>query len=39
MKLVFIIDRDLPQNINSITLSYNIFDVTDRFPNEFLAAN
>ena len=39
MKLVFIVDRDLPKNINTITLSYNIFDVTDRFPDEFLAAN
>lgn len=35
MKLVFIVDRDLPQAVNTITLSYSLFDVTDKFPNEF----
>lgn len=28
--LVFIIDPDLPRNINTITLSYTLFDVTER---------
>lgn len=35
MKLVFIVDRDLPKAVNTITLSYSLFDVTDRFPDEF----
>jgi len=29
MPLVFIVDRDLPRDIHTITLSYTIFDVTD----------
>ncbi|GAB3325213.1 cytochrome c oxidase assembly protein [Haliea atlantica] len=29
MPLQFIVDRDLPQDIHTITLSYTIFDVTD----------
>ena len=29
MPLQFIIDRDLPSDIHTITLSYTIFDVTD----------
>ena len=32
--LQFIVDRDLPKDINTITLSYTIFDVTDKFENE-----
>ncbi|MBC6429141.1 MAG: cytochrome c oxidase assembly protein [Cellvibrionales bacterium] len=32
MPLVFIVDRDLPPAIHTITLSYSIFDVTDRYP-------
>ena len=39
MKLVFIVDRDLPEAVNTITLSYSLFDVTDRFPNEFASLN
>lgn len=39
MKLVFIVDRDLPAAVNTITLSYSLFDVTDRFPNEFASLN
>jgi cytochrome c oxidase assembly protein subunit 11 len=29
MPLQFIIDRDLPRDISTITLSYTLFDVTD----------
>jgi cytochrome c oxidase assembly protein Cox11 len=29
MPLQFIIDRDLPADISTITLSYTLFDVTD----------
>ena len=29
MPLQFIIDRDLPRDIKTITLSYTIFDITD----------
>lgn len=36
--LQFIVDRDLPAHIQTITLSYTIFDVTDRFADEGLAA-
>jgi cytochrome c oxidase assembly protein subunit 11 len=31
MPLRFIIDADLPKDVNTITLSYTLFDVTDRF--------
>ena len=30
MPLVFIVDRDLPPAVKTITLSYTLFDVTDR---------
>lgn len=30
LPLVFIIDRDLPPSIKTITLSYTLFDITDR---------
>ena len=36
MPLVFIVDRDLPASVTTITLSYNLFDVTDRYE---VAAN
>lgn len=39
MQLVFFVDRDLPTAVNTITLSYSLFDVTDRFPNEFASLN
>ena len=29
MKLVFIIDPDLPEGVKNLTLSYTIFDITD----------
>jgi len=34
LKLVFIVDPDLPASVNSMTLSYTLFDITDRtaFP-------
>lgn len=28
--LVFILDPDLPDNVNTVTLSYTLFDITDR---------
>ncbi len=31
LPLVFIVDRDLPRSINTITLSYSIFDVTEMY--------
>jgi cytochrome c oxidase assembly protein subunit 11 len=33
MKLVFIIDPDLPEGVKNLTLSYTIFDITDRATN------
>jgi cytochrome c oxidase assembly protein subunit 11 len=27
---VFIIDPDLPDSVNTVTLSYTLFDITDR---------
>ncbi len=33
LPLVFIVDRDLPESVNTITLSYTMFDVTDRVPS------
>lgn len=32
LPLVFIVDRELPESVNVITLSYTMFDVTDRVP-------
>jgi cytochrome c oxidase assembly protein subunit 11 len=31
MPLRFIIDADLPKDVNTLTLSYTLFDVTDQF--------
>ena len=28
MPVKFIVDRDLPDNVNTITLSYTLFDIT-----------
>lgn len=39
MPLVFIVDRDLPKSINTITLSYSIFDVTDMYSGDFATTN
>jgi cytochrome c oxidase assembly protein subunit 11 len=30
LAVVFIIDPDLPASVNTVTLSYTIFDITDR---------
>ena len=30
LDLVFIIDPDLPVSVNTVTLSYTLFDITDR---------
>ncbi len=30
LPLIFIVDQDLPKQVNTITLSYTLFDVTDR---------
>lgn len=34
LPMFFIVDRDIPKNINTITLSYTLFDVTDRFGDD-----
>lgn len=39
MPLVFIVDRDLPRSINTITLSYSLFDVTDMYSGEVAGSN
>jgi cytochrome c oxidase assembly protein subunit 11 len=33
MPLLFHLDTDLPENVNTVTLSYTLFDVTDRAIN------
>ena len=30
LELVFVVDPDLPPSVNSLTLSYTVFDITDR---------
>ena len=37
LPLVFIVDRDLPRAVNTITLSYTLFDITERVESETLA--
>lgn len=37
LPLVFIVDRDLPAAVNTITLSYTLFDVTGRVTEEMAA--
>ncbi|MEQ9021930.1 MAG: cytochrome c oxidase assembly protein [Pseudomonadales bacterium] len=39
MPLVFIVDRDLPRAVNTITLSYSIFDVTDMYSDDVAGIN
>jgi cytochrome c oxidase assembly protein subunit 11 len=29
MPLVFIVDKDIPKSVNTITLSYTLFDITE----------
>jgi cytochrome c oxidase assembly protein subunit 11 len=38
MPMFFIVDHDLPESVNTITLSYTLFDVTGRFGSDKLAA-
>lgn len=38
MPVVFIVDRDLPRAVNTITLSYTLFDVTEMGGPDALAA-
>lgn len=33
LPLFFIVDRDIPEEVHTITLSYTLFDVTDRYGN------
>lgn len=35
LPMTFIVDKNLPKNIHTITLSYTLFDVTDRFSDIF----
>ncbi|WP_438951041.1 cytochrome c oxidase assembly protein [Porticoccus sp.] len=37
LPLVFIVDRDLPRAVKTITLSYTLFDITDRVDNGSVA--
>lgn len=39
MPVVFIVDKDLPKAVTTITLSYTLFDVTDRFPADVAKLN
>ncbi|PCJ92502.1 MAG: cytochrome c oxidase assembly protein [Porticoccaceae bacterium] len=39
LPLVFIVDRDLPKAIKTITLSYTLFDVTDRVNGSLAQVN
>lgn len=39
LPLVFIVDRDLPRSVNTVILSYTIFDVTDRDPGRVALLN
>ena len=39
LPLVFIVDRDLPRAIKTITLSYTLFDVTDRVKPSLTQVN
>lgn len=39
LPLVFIVDRDLPRSVNTVILSYTIFDVTDRDPDRVARLN
>ncbi|KJS09358.1 MAG: cysteine synthase [Gammaproteobacteria bacterium BRH_c0] len=39
LPLVFIVDKDLPRTVNTITLSYTLFDVTDRFAGKVVQLN
>ena len=34
LPMMFIVDKDVPKRIHTITLSYTLFDVTDQFPEE-----
>jgi cytochrome c oxidase assembly protein subunit 11 len=36
LPMIFIVDQDIPKHIKTITLSYTLFDVTDRFSKEEL---
>lgn len=36
LPMIFIVDQDIPKHINTITLSYTLFDVTDRFSQQEL---
>ncbi len=39
LPLVFIVDRDLPRSVNTVILSYTIFDITDRDPKRVAQLN
>lgn len=38
LPMIFIVDQDLPAHIKTITLSYTLFDVTDRFTSDVFAS-
>ena len=35
LPLRFIVDPDIPKNVNTITLSYTLFDVTERISGKY----
>lgn len=37
LPLVFIVDRDLPKAVNTVTLSYTLFDITERVDSTAVA--
>ncbi len=37
LPMYFIVDRDIPKQIHTITLSYTLFDVTERYASDQLA--
>lgn len=39
MPVVFIVDKDLPEAVTTITLSYTLFDVTGRFESDLAKLN
>ena len=39
MPLLFFIDQDIPEDVNKLTLSYALFDVTENYSNTQLSLN
>jgi cytochrome c oxidase assembly protein subunit 11 len=39
MPMLFIVDRDIPRQVHTITLSYTLFDVTDRYADQVVGVS